>query len=400
MNRKRIIFTILPLLILNLFLVFNLFWQNNIAKMAPDSCLDREAKETYPESSIFPEEVDCVKRDGTVDEEFVPKGKILYHYYGEDAECWEKWRLNPERLKMCLEETPYGGAGTFVLGGNMVVNDASYLYFNGFDNSGMHWLMTTTSEPIGNVMGLKTDTQNIYLNNNFQADRGIDIPKLDRGFGFQNLDAGMDNMVIIQNKNRKIGKDASGDDIFEDVDHLGFGASGGGGAGLEILADPGVGGSKWYGDNYRYLTDELEVKGNLQAENKIRICRDTLDGSDCNVSQYRVENLWSFMDKAANKDEEFVKFKAQCCSEVAHPQPFPHYKVINHDTGSYDGTQVPTSTGMVVYMGKRFCDPEHGADGIICERPTPQDSSLWPAPRENVSAKEWATSSDGYITIY
>jgi len=169
LKKRKIVLTILPLLVLNIILIINIFWAGSAETASRPMCYSQEKISIYPKSEFIAEKVECQ------DCEPVLRGKILFGYYGEETNCWEKETKKEEQE--CYDKYPYGGMGAFIMGGNLFVNHTEALYFNNNDKDGYHWLMSTSTEPLGNIMGLRKDNEDVMFGNNVVVDGDMIIKK-------------------------------------------------------------------------------------------------------------------------------------------------------------------------------------------------------------------------------
>ena len=329
MLRKRKIFLIiLPLLVLNIALIVNIFWAKKAQTASKPTCYNKEKLSIYPQAEFIAEKVECH------DCEPVLKGKILFGYYGEETNCFAKRAgsktITPEEYE-CYEKYPYGSMGTFIMGGNLVVNSAKALYFNNNDRAGYHWLMSTTTEPLGNIMGFRKNTEDIMFGNNVVVNGDMIIKK-------GNIIYYGGNSIRFQLGDFKVDDSSN----LQTIDMIAFNNNR-----LKILEssvcgrDQGSCSGGEAGSGYKFLTDNgIRVKGTLKADKAIRLKGDKNPGDDYYSVKYKdfLIPLWTgenfnftkehdnrFSDGKA-RDEEFVVAECKGLEEYCSPQPYPHYK--------------------------------------------------------------------------
>ncbi len=163
-SKKKIFFIALPLLVVNIVLIFN-FLNTKTAQTAPESVCYNDDSISF-RKRLYSEEVKC---DGC---QAVGVGKEMFAYFGSSANCWTL----PEREQAeCFAANPYGGRGTYMIGGNLAVNNASGVETLGNDGSGYHWIMSSTEEPYGNVVGFNEYSSQVSLGNNLVVNKDINI---------------------------------------------------------------------------------------------------------------------------------------------------------------------------------------------------------------------------------
>jgi len=160
--KKRKYFFILILLIINAFLIINIFYTKKI---------NANNENCYNKNKIFANQDITISegvRCNNINNSSYGIGRMLFSFYGTDADCYSNDKTEIQKQK-CLNNHIWGGKGTMRIGNNWVVRDANRIFFNGHDRSGNHWWMTTTTEPLGNVLGLVKDyskkTANIRFGN-------------------------------------------------------------------------------------------------------------------------------------------------------------------------------------------------------------------------------------------
>jgi hypothetical protein len=143
-SKKRIFFVLSPLIVFNFVLLADLLFFHKDAQ----SQSSKDYEYSRDQRIYTSEETQEVKSGD----------KTLYRYEGADANCWKL--KDDYSIQRCLSEHPYGGQGTMIIGGNMVVDDAEAIYLNGYDSAGFNWIMSSTSEPYGNAIGTTRGAKN------------------------------------------------------------------------------------------------------------------------------------------------------------------------------------------------------------------------------------------------
>ncbi len=323
-NKKRILTALSPLLALNIVLVVNIILTKT-GFSADDYYPFSKYKKNYTleKSQVYPEYV-------TYNKNGKPElhKKILFAYNGKDANCWQK--ASDYDKARCEKEHPYGGEGTMIVGGNTVIHEAQGINFNGYDGVGYHWLMSSTTEPIGNAVGYKNDgTANTYFGNNLVVDGGMtgggiyfyaasSSVEFNEKEGYMTADGVYSEVNSVTLSNR-LNMDAS---MHKKLKVLDTGVCG-------VCEDSCDGGLA--GKDYRFITQEsIQINRNLKADQQIRLCGYTEDCEDacCRETQYRNDDTY----------EDFVGFECPAglcsgdpvppgCDGGTHcwPQPYPHY---------------------------------------------------------------------------
>ncbi len=281
-SKKRILMALAPLLVFNAVLAIDLVVSKNSAWSQI-----HDPYEWGDDDRLY-----TAKRS----QEIKADGQYLFGYMGEDANCWN---LKEKHLiDACLLRYPYGGQGTMVMGGNLVVSGAEALYMNKYDAKGMNWLMSTSSEPWGNALGTyygtSTDT---FYGNNLLADGTIRTGKIDftaasSGVAFSedtatyvddHLFCKSDSVVFYNNEENALSNylRVTDQDTCQRCT-------------IALPDRPTVSacGIGEVGEGYRFLmSGNLDVKENLKVNEQIRICLRTAECEKacCRVAEYHVD---------------------------------------------------------------------------------------------------------------
>lgn len=352
-------------MIFNLFLLFDVML--NVGKTAfyQRHCDESDKRYIRPVTTFYHEGYAC--KNG----QRIPEGDLMFAYYGEDSDCWTK--ESQYEMQKCFDKTPYGGPGTLEIGGNYIMDGAGYIETSS-DGAGIHWLMTTTTEPMGNVIGLKREDGGIIFGDNAVAKGDLKLSETDK-----ELQIGDGSFYVNTGKNTQmvpgVGK--------KEVDHLDFDSD------LSIFSETVCGGSnscEEAGDNYRYKFHRADFNGILKFHDTGYLCKDTLSGYNisCYPYEYRVENIWNFYDKYNNKDEEFVKYNCAFGSGICSPQPYVQYKIMDYKAESNTSGRVSGVEGRVRCM-KENCTDCRGE--VFVEKPE---------RRENVSCKACGDTDNSF----
>ncbi len=330
MSRKRkILLIISPLLVLNIALIANIFLAKKAQTASRPMCYNEEKISLNPKTEYIAEEVECN------DCEQILKGKILFGYYGDEADCRNK--ETKKEKEECYEEYPYGESGTFIMGGNLVLNHTEALYFNDNDSAGYHWLMSTTTEPLGNIMGYRKNTEDIMFGNNVVVDGDMIMKKAKiMYYG--------GNSIKFQSGDFKVNDSNN----LRTIDMIVFNDNR-----LEVLEsgicgrNQGACSAGEAGSGYKFLTDGgIRVMGTLKADKEIRLKGDKNPGDDYYSVKYkdflipfwtgRSTESFEFAkehdDRSSDgkaRDEEFVVAECKGAAGYCSPQPYPHYKTCN-----------------------------------------------------------------------
>jgi hypothetical protein len=306
--------------------------------------------------------------------ERVGKGDLMYSYYGEDSNCWNTDSIH-ER-EQCQEEYPYGEAGTFRIGGNYIMSGSGAVKFEGNDGSGLHWIMTTTTEPMGNALGFKAESNDVIFGDNVivggdlnfdNADKEIEIAQRNE-LAFH-IDAGKESRFL----------PGSGS---QDINVLNFNNV------FKIFEDVfcGINGSceeDAAGDNYAYEADDIDFESIMKFKDAGYLCKDRLfwqESEGCNSYEYRAENVWSFYNKYNNSDEEVVGYDCKSNNQNCHSQPYVQYKLMDY-TAESDTPGTTSGVEGVVRCMKEDCTDCEG--GVYVAKPE---------RRDNISCKECGDS--------
>lgn len=301
MTHKRKIIVMIFLMAFNLFLLSG-------ASNKVRSATTWECNKVYnrPGTISFYDDYRC--KSG----ESLGEGDLLFSYYGEDAQCWE---MDTRKEKMdCQEQTPFGGAGTFQIGGNYIMEKSRYMDL-GSDLAGYHWFMTTTTEPMGNALGVKANSKdvtfgdNAIVNGNLHIDqtneKDIQIGEGDMASGgdendfYVNTEYSREEQVIDFNDNLKIYGRLLGQSMP-------FGRA-------------------------KYEVSDITFESLLKYTGTGYYC----PLGSCFNLKYKAENIFNFFDKYDNRDEEFVK--TRCCNLPL--QPYIQYKIIDYRATSTEGRE-------------------------------------------------------------
>jgi len=311
-SKKRIILALLPLFIFNGVLVADLVFFKNTAWSQQHSQYEYDKNE-----KIYNNEKSQTNKEN---------GKELFTYEGKDANCWQmekEWQV-----EKCLKEHPYGGEGTLIIGGNLVIDNAQAIYLNGFDSAGFNWIMSTSTEAYGNTMGTRRGgSSDVLYGNNLVANGNINT-------GVVTFDAAA--ISIVFNEDNCLMVD---DGVFSKLNNLIFiDYKYGNNANVLEILDTGVCGEcdgtcsdGKVGKGYRFLSKEgLEVKGVTKVNKQIRVCGEVEDCEEacCREVKYLEDDTWdnfvgsTCMDSACTMlPSDPYGFGPSYC----FPQPYPHY---------------------------------------------------------------------------
>jgi hypothetical protein len=251
-------------------------------------------------------------------------GQHLFTYEGEEASCYQK--KTEWEMKKCLDEHPYGGQGTLIMGGNLVVNDADAIYLNKYDSAGMNWIMSTSSEPWGNAMGTSYGTTtDVLYGNNLLIDGQVKTGQID-------FKAASSSIVYSKNKDYFVGEnEACKADVVSFINNEEDGSANG----ISVV-DQGVCGicdgvcaAGEAGRDYRFLlSGALEVKENTKVNEQIRLCGYTADCEKacCRLAQYLFDDIHdSFV--GYNCEETLCKVEMLTPERrYCHPQPYKDWE--------------------------------------------------------------------------
>lgn len=334
---------------------------------------DHQCRKTrnLPYSTFFYNDYDCEQGVN------VGKGDLLFAHYGEDSQCWEI--EDEEEREECYSKTPYGGAGTFHIGGNYVLKNADHVGL-GSDGTGYHWIMTTTTEPLGNALGVKAGSDVIFGDNavvegSFFADSlsGKDI-KIGRN----------DFYLDINSKEKRFwyeeeGSEETGEYVVEPIKRVDLNGN------LDIYGRIYCGSlescaKEESGDRYMYDASNIDFNSTLRVSDNVYFC-DPYYG--CDLNKYRSENVWNFHDKYDNTDQEVVKHDCKEENEEdCFPQPYTRYKVFDYEAESNTPGETSGVSGVVACMAEDCTDCE---GGVWVEKPE---------KRDNISCKECGDSEN------
>lgn len=313
-SKKRILLALSPLLVFNLVLIVNLLFFKDVAWS--------QIHDPYEWGND--ERLYTAKTSQKIEY----KGKELFTYEGEDANCWQM-KKEWQHLE-CMKKHPYGGQGTLIMGGNLVVDNAQAIYLNGYDSSGHNWLMSTTTEPYGNAMASSWgEDSDVLYGNNLLVDGTIKSGSL-------NFEAASSSVIFDDKEEFMVADGASeeakmlaySNSIGDEKDNV-----------LEVLdrdvcgvCDGSCSGGL-AGDGYRFVSNHgLDIKENTKVNDEIRLCGYTeeCEESCCRVAQYLEDDTW----------DNFVGFDCEntLCSDdpppdsigeggtYCYPQSYPHYE--------------------------------------------------------------------------
>lgn len=160
--KKKKYFFILFLILTNIALIVNIFHTQKI-KANNENCCNKN-KVFANHDIMISEGKGCSNLDNST----YGIGRMLFSFYGTDAYCYDNSKTEIQKQK-CLKTHIWGSKGTMQIGGNWVIRSADRVFFNGYDSSRNHWWMTTTTEPLGNALGLTKNfskkTANIRFGN-------------------------------------------------------------------------------------------------------------------------------------------------------------------------------------------------------------------------------------------
>ncbi len=348
-SKKRIIITLLPLIFFNVVLLADLI----VFKQSAWSAQKGEQKNEYgKDERIY---------TALKSKQLMAGEDLLFGYEGADANCWlekKDWLRT-----LCFANHPYGGQGTMILGGNLLVDNAQAIYLNGYDSAGFNWMMSSTSEPWGNALGTRPSQQmdvnksillavdsgvwtaasnpkaeeqsNLYYGNNLVADGTITT-------GAVKFTAARISVSFNEHQNYMVG-----DGEFADVRKLVF-WNDKYSEGKDVLSflDQGVCGvcgntcsSGMVGKGYQFVAKHnLEIKTTLKGNEQIRLCGFVKECEEacCRITEYLFDNIWN------NFVGEDCFAAGHCASEpppdpygqgpngndptFCYPQDYPHYE--------------------------------------------------------------------------
>lgn len=357
LNNKKILILILGLAILNLAFAFDIFYLQG-AEAQQRHCFNREKSYYHPGSYVVPESRDC-----TFNCEPVNKGKTLFKYYGEEADC-----LGEE----CREKFPYGGPGTLEVGGNWIMEDTQGLFFNGWGDSGYHWIMNGSPvEPMGRIMGFRTRTsvEDAFFGRSIVVGKDLNLKgRINLAFG--NYINKQEKKYLVNSTRRDI-KEISFNDNFHvlkgykpaDSDTI----KGICGMGNEDVDNPDDPCWPWTGSNYRTQLDgKTKIKSSLKIDDEFYIpyyvnaclnchCCPFAGPSRHTDPEYKKQDVKHYYGYEEDTlKEELVGYHCQEDSEdngcriepsaawgmyftgvpgyasACHTQPNTHYKIVNY----------------------------------------------------------------------
>ncbi len=312
-NKKRILLALSPLIVFNLVLVFDLvFLKNTVWSQIHDPYEWGNDERLYTN-----------KTSQRVEED----GQHLFTYEGEDANCWsmeKEWQV-----KECLRDHPYGGQGTMIMGGNLVMNNTQAIYMNGFDSSGSNWMMSTTTEPYGNTMSASWGTSTDMLYGNHLLANGT------MKTGALNFEAASSSVVFDEREcfmvsdtdEKQVKKLVFSDEIEKEDSNV-----------LEVLNEgicgmcDGSCSGGLAGSGYQFISEHgLDIKETTKANQAIRLCgyTEACEDACCRLAQYLTDDTWS----------DFVGFDCESTAcdggpkpspygegeDFCYPQEYPHY---------------------------------------------------------------------------
>ncbi len=312
-SKKRIFLALSPLLIFNAVLFADLFFFK--------SMVWSQIHDPYEWGND--ERLYTAKTSQKIEQD----GQYLFGYEGEDANCWQmekEWQVQE-----CLKKHPYGGQGTMIMGGNLVIDNAQAIYINGYDSAGKNWLMSSTSEPWGNAMASNWGTStDLFFGNNLLANGTMKT-------GALNFEAASSSVVFDEHKEFMVA-----DGVSEEVKMLAYANSiDDSEANVLQILDRDVCGEcdgtcsrGLAGGGYRFVSNQgMDVKEITKVNEQIRLCGYTEDCEEacCRLAEYLTDDTW----------DNFVGFDCEstACSDeeppddigeggtYCHPQPYPHY---------------------------------------------------------------------------
>ncbi|MFW5888581.1 MAG: hypothetical protein ACOCVY_02585 [Patescibacteria group bacterium] len=298
-------------------------------------------------------------------------GDLMFSYYGEDSNCWDI--SNDYEKNQCYERYPYGGAGTFRIGGNYIMSGAGEIKLPGRDGAGMHWIMTTTTEPMGNVLGFHSDSNDVTFGDNIIAKGSLNLSKTDK-----EIKIGHDDLYVNVDKKNRYTPDLE----RKNIDIIDFNG------GLQIFDEIFCGlnnscDQDKRGDDYMYESNMADFESLIKYSGTGYLCKDKLSWEDskvCHIYEYRAENVWDFYDKYDNLDREIVKYDCKSGEENCHSQPYIQYKIMDYSAESDTSGKTSGVEGTVRCMEEECTDCE---EGVFVEKPE---------KRDNISCKECGDS--------
>lgn len=323
-KKKNIVYALLPLIILNIVLAVNFVWTGQAEMAEGQGCYSTDRKLSMPEAYTFKEEVfynlgeSCdVNKDGGT----------IFEYYGNNTNCWDQ--ASEELKKECEFKYPYGNKGTMITGGNMVLSSAYGIYFNGYDSANFHWLMSTTTEPHGNAIGMATPTASILYGNNaivnddlhlatFTEDDETYYPKIQFAPGEEGPTEKTHSIELAEEEVWTAdGVLEPSLDIFYDAEELKVIANNQGECGeCDGFCSDGLA-----GDNYKFLPGNtaqgVKVANTIRADSEIRECGDTFECEEacCRKSENDEQDMYYVADELSREPEEYIDF--DCPNDAA-----------------------------------------------------------------------------------
>ena len=305
-SKKRILLALLPLIIFNIAVAFNVFFFGSTAWSQ-----EKSPYEWGLDDRLYTNKTS--QKIGS-DEE-----SPLFGYEGEDANCWEmekSWQRDK-----CMAEHPYGGQGTMTLGGNLLINGAQALYLNGHDSAWYNWMMTTSTEVFGNALATRGgENTDVLYGNNLLADGTMTSGRV-------NFEAASSSVFFMQGE--MDGNMAASGEIIDKVMYTNMIGDKVANV-FQILGEcvcgmcDGVCGAGKAGIGYTFVAGSgLEVKENLKVNDQMRFCGvvESCEEACCRELKYLADDTW---DNFVGSDCTGV---GSCSGGYCYPQPYPHYTV-------------------------------------------------------------------------
>jgi len=373
--KKRKYLLILTLILINSFLIVNIFYTKK-TNANNENC--------YNKNKIFANhdiEISEGVRCNDINNSSYGIGRMLFSFYGTDADCYSSDKTEIQKQK-CLDNHIWGGKGTMHINGNWVVRDASRIFFNGHDGAGNHWWMTTTTEPLGNALGLakhypeKTTSiifgNDLVIGDNLVLNEKEDAEYYSHSLHFPRNEEYNDNngIKIEQSKGRMHYYWLSNKDSWQEVD---FDISGdynnlANDTNLKIMAETEEPYKQWNGAKGKYeiksdeilykLPNGINIDGTAkihatttlkEAEQAERFAltkyKDILRPSEI---EYKKQYAWDYHlydtdGKASTQSmEQFIGYNPIKYDQfppytgILYPQPYVHFRVVRYKVAGFD----------------------------------------------------------------
>ncbi|PLX27776.1 hypothetical protein C0583_00870 [Candidatus Parcubacteria bacterium] len=332
-SKKRIFLALLPLIIFNFIFALDIFvFKKSAWSQVHDPYEWDENERLYT---------------STKSQTVSSNGQPLFSYEGQDANCWEyekAWQRD-----QCLNEHPYGGQGTMIMEGNLEITNAQALYLNGYDSAGYNWLMSSSTEVMGNALATQRDNTEITHGNHMLADGSMTGGSI----GFTSADA---TVSFVPGE-----ADAALVEIGEVIDKVVYST---------IIDDQQVNalqilekgicgmcdgrcGAGFTGRGYTFVSEEgIQVKGTVKVNQQMRHCGSQAECQEkcCRELQYLTDDTYdNFIGDPCNSAQGFDPW---CINETppencyahdysarpectyCYPQPYMHYTEVGANLDS------------------------------------------------------------------